>query len=382
MTEQYQKLDSEQCDGDGSYPMHDHENDIALAVGNMIPTKSYISYAITGVQSEKLDMNTFLDTDEKIISNYSHDHPKISFAGDNLKDLQEKMGGGLLGGKLYALGGIPGCGKTLLMNNMTDNISLNGYPVLFLTLDSSMEDLRNMTNARFSDFTMDQFSRTMKSEDVQNLLLNENIQKIMPLKYMVEFPACIENWDYYMEQIKESHGQYPVIMIDAYRKIRIEKEIIEERLRIDYILFELTSIAKKYQVPVFLTSQLARESYKFNHCIGMGSLKESGSIEYESAWVGVMGIFDRNNGDDKLMKGWESRIGYGNFNIDLKILKSNKGTGEAWNISFKVNRKKMIIFDRQTEAGRANDLSSQPIFDIPNKKDEKGKGKIVSITEF
>ena len=59
------------------------------------------------------------------------------------------MGGGLLGGRLYIPGGIPSAGKTLLVNNMADNICLAGNPVLFFSYDDGRDELRKRTLARF-----------------------------------------------------------------------------------------------------------------------------------------------------------------------------------------------------------------------------------------
>ena len=49
---------------------------------------------------------------------------QIPFGGDNLTHLEMRMGGGLLGGRLYILGGIPSASKTMLGNNIADNICL------------------------------------------------------------------------------------------------------------------------------------------------------------------------------------------------------------------------------------------------------------------
>ena len=101
------------------------------------------------------DVTSFLDTQERIVGEREACSVQIPFAEENLQGLELKMGGGLLGGRLYILGGIPWAGKTLVVNNMADNICLAGYPVLFFSYDDGRDELRKRTLARFrAGFTL------------------------------------------------------------------------------------------------------------------------------------------------------------------------------------------------------------------------------------
>ena len=64
--------------------------------------------------SKGIDIESFLDTPEKVIRESEENYVRIKFGGDNLTLLERKMEGGLVGGRLYILGGIPTSGKTLL----------------------------------------------------------------------------------------------------------------------------------------------------------------------------------------------------------------------------------------------------------------------------
>ena len=70
----------------------------------------------------------------KIASEHEFMNTRISIAGDNLLGLEKKLKGGLKRGNLYTLAGTPLPGKTTLLNNIADNLCLNGYPVLFCVL--------------------------------------------------------------------------------------------------------------------------------------------------------------------------------------------------------------------------------------------------------
>ena len=109
-----------------------------------------------GIEIET-DVSRLLDTPERIVSERDETFVQIPFAGDNLTSLQNKMGGGLLGSRLYILGGIPSASKTMLANNIADNICLNGYPVLFFSYDDGRDELRKRTLSRFSGIHIEQF---------------------------------------------------------------------------------------------------------------------------------------------------------------------------------------------------------------------------------
>jgi len=65
-------------------------------------------------QEKKIDVSNFLDNSKKVVSEYSEDYVKVPFAGDGLLQLEKRLNGGLVGGRLYILGGIPSAAKTML----------------------------------------------------------------------------------------------------------------------------------------------------------------------------------------------------------------------------------------------------------------------------
>ena len=93
----------------------------------------------------EIDVSRYLDTPERNLSERDESFVQIPFAGDNLRHLELRMGGGLLGGRLYILGGIPSASKTMLANTIADNICLNGHPVMFFSYDDGRDELRKRT---------------------------------------------------------------------------------------------------------------------------------------------------------------------------------------------------------------------------------------------
>jgi len=299
-------------------------------------------------QKNKVEVNiqieSLLDNSNKVVNEFTGNFMRIPFAGDKLRKMEKMMNGGLIGGCSYILGGIPSSGKTTIVNNIADNICLNHSPVLFFTYDDVREELRHRTLSRFSTKSIDNFnSRSIK--DIANICNQFDIQHIMPMKYVVQQMVAVEKWDHIIEQIKSKHGQPPVIIIDYLRKLRTEKNQGDERLRVDDILSKLTDIAKKYNTPVISISELARDSYKSGQRLSMASFKESGSIEYEASWLGILAAVEEVNGEYIMKNNWQNIIKH-DGNIDLIVFKAKRGTGATGKIPLKLSNQLMTVCDR------------------------------------
>jgi replicative DNA helicase len=163
---------------------------------------------------------------------------------------------------------------------------------------------------------------------------------------VVEKIIPIEKWGNLIDQIQKLHSKPPVIMIDYLRKLRTENSTSDERLRVDNILSNLTSLAKKHNIPVLAISELARDSYKSGQRLSMASFKESGTIEYEASWLGILAAVEEKNGGYHLKNDWEKIIEH-DGNVDLIVFKAKRGTGITGKVPLKVDRDKMTVTDRE-----------------------------------
>ena len=68
----------------------------------------------------------------------------------------------------------------------------------------------------------------------------------------------------------------------------------------------LTDLAKGYNTPVIVISELARDSYKSGQRLSMASFKESGSIEYEASWLGILAAVEETENGYNLKHDWET----------------------------------------------------------------------------
>jgi replicative DNA helicase len=298
-------------------------------------------------QHKKIDVTNFLDNSKKVIAEHDESYIKIPFACSSLLQLETRMNGGLIGGRFYLLGGIPSASKTMLVNNFADNICLNDQPVLFFSYDDGRSELRYRTFARFGNYTIEDFNqKRLNKEDIKLLCRDSTIDNIMKLKYVVEEIIPIEKWGDLIDQIQKLCRKAPVIMIDYLRKLRTENTTSDERLRVDNILSNLTGLAKKHNIPVLAISELARDSYKSGQRLSMASFKESGNIEYEASWLGILAAVEEKDGEYKLKNNWEKIIEQ-DGNVDLIVFKTKRGTGIPGKIPLKVDRDKMTVTDRE-----------------------------------
>jgi len=318
-------------------------------LGNDELKKIFDSIKTTEQKNKKevktINVNSFLYNEEKTIADYQKNYVRIPFGNTNLIKLEDSMNGGFSGGGFYLFGGIPSSGKTVLLNNIADNICINGFPVLFFCYDDDRAELQHRTFARFSGESIEKFNKRTYT-NIRGVWQLPDIKKIMSLKYVVQQMITVEKWCDLINQIKKIHDKPPVIIVDYLRKLRTEKSSGDERLRIDDILGKLTEIAKNNNTPVIAISELARDSYKAGQRLSMASFKESGGIEYEASWLGILGAVDE---DGKLKENWDTIIEQ-DGNVDLIIFKAKRGTGVTGRIPLKVDKNLMTVSDRPVEA--------------------------------
>jgi replicative DNA helicase len=322
------------------------KNHPPLDEGELRRTFDSIKTSEAKKEKKEVEVSQFLDTAERVVSEYDQKYVRVPFAGPLLSYMESKMNGGLVGGRTYVLGGIPSSGKTELVNNFADNICLNGHPVLFFSYDDGRAEIRYRTYARFSEFEIEDFNnRRLSKSDIEAICKNDTVSSINRNKYIIQEVFKVEEWPKLIEKIRNRHNKAPVIIIDYLRKIKTENNRADERLRVDEILSNLTTLAKTYNIPILVISELARDSYKSGQRLSMASFKESGSIEYEASWLGILAAVEEDENGYSLKSDWERIIEH-DGNIDLIVFKAKRGTGVTGRIPLKLDKAKMTVRDR------------------------------------
>ena len=220
------------------------------------------------------------------------------------------------------------------------------YPVMVFSYDDGADELRYRTYARFSGFDIESFNQNQVSEsDIKGILNNKHVKTISSLKYVVSELINTEDWSGLLDQVIAKHKKPPVIIADYLRKLRLNDQQASERAHVDEILSCLTYLAKTYNTPIMVLSELARDSYKTGQRLSMASGKESGSIEYEASWLGILAAVKQDGAGYTVKQDWESIIQQ-DGNVDLIVFKAKRGTGERGKIALKMNIDKMTFRDR------------------------------------
>ena len=228
---------------------------------------------------------------------------------------------------------------------------MQGVPVLYFSYDDGKSELRYRTFARFSEHNIEEFNLRQIPE-FQKIFAIPTIRQIMPVKYVIQEMISVEKWPDLIDQIIKKHGKCPVIIIDYLRKLKLDNGSGDERLRVDNIMGKLTELAKDKNIPIIAISELARDSYKGGQRLSMASFKESGSIEYEASWLGILAAVEpggEDSGEYVLKKDWETIIEH-DGNIDLIVFKAKRGTGSTGKIPLKIDRNKMTATDRNDDS--------------------------------
>lgn len=282
--------------------------------------------------------------DETAILSFLDKYVQVPFAGSNLYYLEKKMNGGLVGGKIYVLGVVPSLDRTVLLNNIADNVCLNGYPVLFFSYEDERLELLAKTLVRFSQYEIDAFydGTFREPEALRELFEIPSVRTILEFKYVVDKVVYLEDWEEVIRQIKIKNRKSPVIFIDSLRKIRTKAGFTEERLRVDFILSRLSDLARRFNVPFMVASELARDAYRGGNKFSLGSFKESGDIEYEASWLGILADFSVKE------KASEEN---GKKDLELFIFKASKGVGDTGTVCLELDEGKMLVRAKVNNAG-------------------------------
>ena len=300
-----------------------------------------------GNEEKDYDVSDFLDTPDKVAAEYDEQYVRVPFAFNMLPNMETRLNGGLVGGRLYVLGGIPSSGKTVLVNNIADNMCISGHPVLFFSYDDGRTELRYRTFSRFSGCDIEQFNqRQLEPCDLEAICkTNQAVSRINANKYVVQEMVVVDAWPQIIEKIRHRSGKSPVVIVDYLRKLKMKNGSGDERLRVDGLLSMLTDLAKRYNTPVVVISELARDSYKSGQRLSMASFKESGSIEYEASWLGILAAVEETGDGYNLKHDWERIINH-DGNIDLIVFKAKRGTGVTGKIPLKLEKSNMTVRDR------------------------------------
>jgi replicative DNA helicase len=206
-------------------------------------------------------------------------------ASTGLERLDDALGGGLQPGKLVALLGGPGVGKTTLANQVAEHIANSGRAVCYVSTEDSVFVLLCKTVARLAGLNYgnvqhpDQFSREKITQALADIAARRSATRLL---YLDEFPGVGE-----LQAVAGAHfatyaeaGPGLVVVDYLQRCARAGAGDRELRIAVGVLTDRLRALARALDCCVLALVSQNRQGYESDGDKVMSSAKESGDIEY------------------------------------------------------------------------------------------------------
>ena len=196
----------------------------------------------------------------------------------------DRIIGGLPLGELIILGARPAMGKTAFMTSvMINSIQNKNSPIAFFSLENSAQYmlLRMLSNIadcsyhylvskKLEDYQLQEVSRKATILETANLTIEDNCFSLDDIITQTDF------------LVREKGIQ--LIIIDYLQLIRTRSRRDNREMEIATICRELKRMARKYNIAVFVNSQLSRavETRGGDKRPVLSDLRESGAIEQDA----------------------------------------------------------------------------------------------------
>jgi replicative DNA helicase len=214
------------------------------------------------------------------------------------------LGGGMLRSGLYILAARPGMGKTTAALQFADSIAANVGPVLFVSLEMSLEQIEGKRIARVSGIPSDEILLgNGKNLDYRKIRSAAEELKNLPL-HISRRPAAT------VAQIRRMAKGIPdlqCLVVDYLGKIAPGNPRASRYEATTAISGDLKTLAVELGVPVLCLAQLNRENTGRNDKRPqLSDLRDSGAIEQDADGVIMLHREDYYDADETPLKPWES----------------------------------------------------------------------------
>jgi replicative DNA helicase len=242
------------------------------------------------LQSYEESYNAAFNDIDKAFNKKKH----VTGISTGFKELDDYTNG-LQSGELIILGARPSMGKTMLANNIAENIAFNQkLPVAFFSLEMTAKSLCLRSIARFSKIPLHKILKgTLDENDWHMISVISSFCKAGKMFINDKCNISVQEMRSYSRKIKNLHG-LSAIFVDYLGLINGEGE--NETIKLGNISRELKTMAKDLNVPVFCLVQLNRDLEKRNdkHPL-MCDIRQSGNIEQDADLILFLHREDRND---------------------------------------------------------------------------------------
>lgn len=253
------------------------KNRLSSLVASQNPINIHDLQSIVDSESDNVFIKSYIDkskaTLQDFIDNVGLPKQRIKLGFPTL----DKVIGGLRIPSVMMLGAYPSVGKTAFALNVASN---QDKPVVFFSLEMSSEMIyERLTSANkkidYNLFSAQKFTSVQKREISQMCTELKNNQF-----YVFDDIYDVEGHSAVIANIKPC-----LVIVDYIQKVRTSKKTDNRRSEIDYISGMYKQIAKHNKCAIMLLSQISRVDRNEPN---MSSLKESGALEADGDYVGIL----------------------------------------------------------------------------------------------
>jgi len=241
----------------------------------------------------------------------------------------DKMICGLQPGKLYDVAGRPGQGKSSLVGCIAIGLGRRGTTVGFISLEMLGVEIVGRMVSSESRVPMVKFLRaTATDEETQKAGLMMQEVSALPIVVTDQLRTLPE---IIMAMHEQAAKGAKVIVVDYLQKIIIPKFRQNRNDLVTEISGAMKEMAITLKLPVICCAQLNRESEKQDREPTMADLRDSGSLEQDADFVGLLHNKGRSTSPD-----------FPGDVVDLIVVKNRSGDTGRLTMSF---RKEIFRFD-------------------------------------
>lgn len=214
------------------------------------------------------------------------------------------LSGGMLRSGLYILAARPGMGKTTVALQFADNIAANVGPVLFVSLEMSLEQIEGKRIARMSGIPSDDLllgdGRNLDYRKIRTAI--ETLKKL-PLHISRRPAATVAQ----IRQMAKQIEGLQCIVVDYLGKIAHSNRKASLYEATTAISGDLKTLAVELRIPVLCLAQLNRQNTKKDDKRPqLSDLRDSGAVEQDADGVIMLHREDYYSADETPLKPWES----------------------------------------------------------------------------
>lgn len=192
---------------------------------------------------------------------------------------------GLCGGRLYILAARPAVGKSLLSQQIAEAAANDGNQVLFFSLEMGNSEYAQRNMFRTAGINMEMISQGILSQEQVMDSLSTALGSLPESLYIIDDSECNTNTiEKNIIRCKVQNKSCNLIIIDYLQLMQCADKRKNDRYDIvTYNSNKLKQLARKYNVPILLLSQLSRQSeVRKDRTPMMSDLRESGAIEQDA----------------------------------------------------------------------------------------------------